>query len=868
MDPKPTSCALAIAPLVLACALARTATAQAPVFLGEPYAVGPFPDRLCFADFNGDGADDLAVANTGGSTVSILLARAVGGLQPPADFAVGLTPMALAAGDVNGDGRIDLAVPCWTVHVAILLGDGMGGFTAAAPVPLAPGSKVKDAALADFDHDGKLDLAVLFTDPKELRVFRGLGDGSFTQIGTHPIGATVPELPNRIRVGHLNGDNHLDLVVLLFGGPVAVLLGDGTGGFGAGTEQTAGAGNAFAIELGDWNHDGKLDLLSADVYTQTLSLQLGAGDGTFGSAMSAAIPGFPNGIAAGDANGDGHLDAVTANGPAKTVFLVLGDGATGLAVLPPIPVPANARQVAFGHVDHDDRLDLAIGFSFDDQVSIGYGSHSGTFGPNPDVKTAPSARAIATGDFDGNGLLDLAVLDEAGGNVLLHRASIAASTPSGDAIAYGLPLTYSVGTQPRALSIADFDHDGKLDFVTADAGSDTLTTLLLALPGAKAVFTTPAAGSTPASLACGDFDADGDVDVAVGYAGSTVVKIFANDGFGHLTAADTVNTGSPVPFLRAADFDHDGKVDLVAITDPPRLLTLRNLGGAWSMNGFASIQGTPIGLELANLNGDTAVDVVVALVNTGSFDAQAHLGSLGGGTYSLAPSAAFSTAGGVAGLAVGDLDRDGRVDVALVRASGSLGVWFGDGAGGFPASIDAPIGQNGNSAAAADLNGDGFVDVAVAHADGILTPLLNQTLQPTGIATYAKSSRGCQGILGIGATRAPKVGDAGFAFTCTQAPPFSLGLLVLADQALVPSQDLFYVKIDFHLDVFASSTLEAWDVYSDWGGYATLPTPIPNQPSLAGLTFFAQAFFAWSECPTASPFGLGSTNGLVLVIQP
>ena len=101
-------------------------------------------------------------------------------------------------------------------------------------------------------------------------------------------------------------------------------------------------------------------------------------------------------------------------------------------------------------------------------------------------------------DLDGNGLLDLVAVDEAGGKVVLHLASTAASTPSGDEIQYAAGLGFAAGAQPKAVAIADMDADGKLDFVTADSGSSTLTTILLALPAVKATY---AAATTSARAA-------------------------------------------------------------------------------------------------------------------------------------------------------------------------------------------------------------------------------------------------------------------------------------------------------------------------------------------------------------------------------
>ena len=120
---------------------------------------------MAVGDFNGDGRPDLAVANIGSNTVSVLLGNGDGTFQPAQHFATGAAPRSVAVGDFNGDGRLDLATAnSGGNDVSVLLGNGDGTFAAAQSVPLQipfiPVDPPLSVAVGDFNADGKMDLAV------------------------------------------------------------------------------------------------------------------------------------------------------------------------------------------------------------------------------------------------------------------------------------------------------------------------------------------------------------------------------------------------------------------------------------------------------------------------------------------------------------------------------------------------------------------------------------------------------------------------------------------------------------------------------------------------------------------------------------
>src|SRR5262245_59775418 len=174
----------------------------APAFVAAPaYAAGPLagdrsePRAIVTGDFNRDGKLDVATANFRAGGVSVLLGTGTGGLKPRANLALPLPPVNIITADVNGDGKLDLITANHVIFavdgsVSILLGDGTGGFTIARTILV--GKAPNDVAAADFNGDGKVDLAVpnFGSNPNPgntITLLFGTGTGAFTDGGTLPV---------------------------------------------------------------------------------------------------------------------------------------------------------------------------------------------------------------------------------------------------------------------------------------------------------------------------------------------------------------------------------------------------------------------------------------------------------------------------------------------------------------------------------------------------------------------------------------------------------------------------------------------------------------------------------------------------------
>jgi hypothetical protein len=281
---------------------------------------------LTVGDFNHDGNADLVATSDGDDTVIVQLGHGDGTFSPASGspITVGAFPLAVKIGDFNGDGIQDLAVANAKDNtISVLLGNGDGTFTEASGSPIPVGSFPFFVAVADFDGNGTADIAASNENDNTVSILLGNGDGTFTQASGSPI-PNFKYNPGPIITADFNGDGKVDLAVSNFTpsdpsttlGNVNVLLGNGDGTFtnAPGSPITVGV-DPWALAAADFNQDGKTDL-AVDNYgqieqfpTQTLSILLGNGNGTFAALGTPIQLGqSPNDLVTADFNGDGTTD--------------------------------------------------------------------------------------------------------------------------------------------------------------------------------------------------------------------------------------------------------------------------------------------------------------------------------------------------------------------------------------------------------------------------------------------------------------------------------------------------------------------------------------------------------------------------------
>jgi hypothetical protein len=231
-------------------------------------------------DLNADGTPDLAVANFGSNTASVLLGSGGGSFGTKADYEAGAGPRSIVIGDLNQDGKPDLGLGNFSGNtISVLLGNGDGSFGAKADY--GTGAGPRSVAIGDLNADGKTDLVAANHSSDDVSVLLGNGDGTFGPAANYRTGPS----PLSVGIGDLNADGRPDLAVATSSSnAVSVLFGNGDGTFGSKTDF--GTGNLpFSVAIGDLNADGRPDLVVVNRNSSTVSVLLNLGSGT-----SATLP--------------------------------------------------------------------------------------------------------------------------------------------------------------------------------------------------------------------------------------------------------------------------------------------------------------------------------------------------------------------------------------------------------------------------------------------------------------------------------------------------------------------------------------------------------------------------------------------------
>ena len=324
---------------------------------------------IALADLNEDGNLDLVTASHT-SGVVVLFGHGDGTFEAAPDIKVAPGDVVRTA-DLNGDGHTDLVAA--GDQLAVLLGKGDGTFS--APAFLAAGSDVSSPKLnlrgmvvADLNADAIPDLVAANWVTSEISVLLGNGDGSFQPPSLSSCPSCLAVAP-----GDVDGDGNVDVVAASFSpgtdpgtvarpGMVFVFLNDGAGGVSAPVGYDP-SGNAATITLGDLNADGALDVVTGNDASDSLSVLLGNGDGTFAESQT-----YPTGntysVAVIDLDGDGRLDVLSGSPKQTKLWFYRGTGDGALVATQGIEVtPDVAQSVRAVDLNGDGKLDLALYYS-------------------------------------------------------------------------------------------------------------------------------------------------------------------------------------------------------------------------------------------------------------------------------------------------------------------------------------------------------------------------------------------------------------------------------------------------------------------------------------------------------------------------
>ncbi len=327
-----------------------------------------------------------------------------------------------------------------------------------------------------------------------------------------------------------------------------------------------------------------------------------------------------------------------------------------------VSVGGMPQGITAADLNNDGKIDLAVANNADGTVSILLGNGNGTFTTKSTPAAGVGANWIAVGDFNEDGKPDLAVANSG----VVGAGGVRILIGNGDGT-YTAGASLTTGSNPFAITTADFNGDGHLDLAVSNASDGTITVFLGNGNGTFGAGRTITVGTLPQQIVPGDFNEDGILDLAVTNETDGTVSILLGNGDGTFQGQSTFSTGgSGTPIgLITADFNKDNHLDLAAVNASDVAILLGNGSGSFTLNSNPTTgSGDLIAGVVGDYNGDGNLDLVLSDRTAG--EAFLFLGA-GNGTFGSATT--FTTASGAFGVATADFNGDGALDLAVANGN-------------------------------------------------------------------------------------------------------------------------------------------------------------------------------------------------------
>lgn len=823
------------------------------------------------------------------------------------------TNFGVHAHDWNADGLDDLVGSHGggdQLGMVLSRTDGTFDFVDLGPVPSS-----EAGVLGTFDSNASPDLALIADSASGTCVHLIRGNGAGQPLGQlHVLVSNVtgfPLEPQHLACGDIDGDGDDDLIGVERGlgstpSRLHVLLGDGLGGFTAGSIYSMQANGVASLTVADFNQDGIEDTMVPLPGRDEVRIQWGTIFGLFQPGPILSVGNLTE-AAAGDFDADGDPEIVVGSlsGPGAALLYERNSIGNWNPTLIPIPDLFFPFDITVADVDGDSVEDVIlygngtlvlendgagqltaaavgpstasttgavpdlngdglldhVGFFSEDEISVSIGLGEGQFA---NVRTYPfdmQGLVLAAHDFDGDGFPELIFADR-GGDISTLKQN-----------AEGLyEVQSTVPTVIEAIEgvLCDWDSDGNEDLVVLKEQTsifqqidDDVLGLFLGdgagnfIPTDEWVFPT----EEPVDLDVADLNGDGQIEVLVSFE-SDSPQSFTPALDGGLEAG--VNFGVTVtPSLAVLDVDDDGLDDLVAGVDGGRIYL--NLG-AGQLVVALQLPGTDgLGdIDVADLDGNGDLDIV-GTVSDLSGGASVRVFLRDGLNVSGPIVTELVTSQQVlrSPIALNDVDGDGVVDMAFAGPVKTyIAIGLGDG------SFESPFAYPYRSTRSMliDVNADGFVDWIRRDTNHFLAINENLGKAPSGVDVFGTGTAGCRGTQLASTNGSPTLGNAGFAYACNGAPPNSIGLVAGSMQSLLPGVP--FQGLTVHVDP-SGPLFQLQIAVSDANGIGHFEAPLPSTPSLAGATYTRQFVWAWPshEC-SPTPLGWSTSRAVQVTLLP
>jgi hypothetical protein len=722
--------------------------------VGGPLHLDGDPRLLASADLDGDGRDDVIVGIAASIEAPASMLRVFSHLERPDDasevvlFSPGLA--AVATSDLDGDGALDLVTANGDV-LQVHLNSGEAGFAAPALVQqVLATAGTADLVIVDVDLDGRSDIVTLSPSEGSLSWYCNVpdpasGEPNFDLRNTFPV---VEPLGNttraRLFLEAADFDRDGDPDLALAGGrelAVSILRNNDAGASFEVIQSFQTGGLVTGFQVGDVDTDGFVDVVAATTRGAVNVWRQEEGVG-FAEPLVLRLRGVES-LVLSDTDDDGTLDLLLGGRdvvrPTITILRGGGDGAFHA------PEFLSVEDNLFSPVDVDGDSDVDVAVASTDLLNLFLqGERQGLVLDGTSFFAHGEPHFLDVGHFNNDGVPDIVTAHNDGTfSVFFGRGD---GTLQWQAVR-------NLGEILPAVVAVDLNADRADDLVFNARGR-----LLALLNQGDGEFGNPTAFPSldnllelPNSLAKADVDGDGHVDVLVPGWGPDVVAVHFSDGRGGLDEQEIVRVGTFPWTVAAGDLDSDGDADLVTANGPSSEVALvfqegrprgeRSLGedGPRGSRSFAPpvsvpVEGEPFGVALGDLDGDGDLDVVVARQEAA--DAAVLLNAGDGAMGRVAGS--FPLRERPVATALADLDQDGFLDAAITHVSGGVSVLRGRGDGTFSRAQHFPTGATGAlHTVSADMDADGDPDLMVANRNGLdVFVFLNQVAVPVPLGEF------------------------------------------------------------------------------------------------------------------------------------
>lgn len=602
---------------------------------------------IATADVNGDGARDVVMTAYVEShyVAAVLLGNGDGALQPAVPYNVPFRPHSVAPADLDGDGDIDLVLGTVTNRLGLLWGNGDGTFQPSLFIDVVGSNNLEAVAAGDLDGDALVDVVAADRTLDQVRVLKGTVGGALQVLPPVPAQRSAS-----IALGDLTGDGRPEVLLGTAEGStgMGVLLNDGSGALQGFTAYPAGQ-EPVAPRVADVDGDGAADVVAISPVDSAAYVLRNAGGGALEPAV--AHPGGDGavGAAAADFDGDAAIDlAIVNQDPGLIVLPGAGDGAFGAPIEQHLG--AGAWAVTLADLDGDGALEVAFASRSRSSVHVLRGAGDGAFAPAVRYPVEGDPSKLIAGYFDAGATVDLVA-----GGIPSGAPWVGVEMLAGAGDGTLLPPVLWTDYGMSDVSAGDFNGDGLTDVAAAVNGESVAGRVLFAQGDGTASLAILTRSATV--VAAGDFDGDGVQDLATSSYG--IAFLLRGNGDGTFEPLPQVELEDPVSQRATGDFNNDGHLDYVG--------TGFRLGLALSMGDGETFSRSSLNLNLgllgspapADFDGDGWLDLALIAGDKVAILWNAR------GTFAAGP--LLSPGIGASSVAAGDLDGDGRPDLAVTH---------------------------------------------------------------------------------------------------------------------------------------------------------------------------------------------------------